>query len=112
MLRVQGRRRIRGALRMSPETRKKVEGRSGGICEAGMASICTFLADEIHHRKSRARRGSDALETLLHLCRACHRAVTDHWADTKRFRTHSWQTEGVDEDGCDWQPVARGENWR
>lgn len=72
--------------------------RSRGLCEAGLIRYgCSFQATDPHHVKSRARRGSNTLENLLHVCRPCHNAITDNKPGTDRFRTWSWQQEGARE---------------
>lgn len=59
-------------------TRAAVPGRSGGVCE-----YCTRRrAQDMHHRKSRGVGGRWHPANVLHLCRVCHRFITDHpaWA--------------------------------
>jgi HNH endonuclease len=59
-------------------TRKAVPGRSLGLCE-----FCGWRpAQDMHHRKSRGVGGRWSPANILHLCRYCHRFVTDHpmWA--------------------------------
>ena len=73
--------------------REIVSLRDGGICQARLSG-CFGVASEIHHIKSRARRGSYALINLLHVCPLCHKAITEHRPGTDRFRTRSWQKEG------------------
>lgn len=74
-------------------TRKALEARSNGRCEAGLPR-CTGKATDPHHVKSRARGGSNDLINLLHVCRSCHDAIEQHRPGTAKFRTHSWQKEG------------------
>ena len=63
---------------ISAKTRKLLRERSRGVCEARLSQYgCTVDAEDPHHVKSKARGGSDRLENLLHVCRACHRA----WAN-------------------------------
>lgn len=91
-----------------PESvRRQVRARSGGQCEAAIQAVCAYTASDIHHRKSRARGGSNDLKNLLHVCRACHRNLEEHRPRTECFRTHSWDDEGVGEDGSVWQPFDR-----
>jgi hypothetical protein len=59
-------------------TRPAVQGRSGGICE-----YCLHrLAQDMHHRKSLGVGGTWHPANILHLCRICHRFITEHpnWA--------------------------------
>lgn len=72
--------------------------RSLDMCEASMIGCGNFAVDA-HHVKSRARGGSNSLKNLIHLCRSCHRKITDNMPGTERFRTHRWQDEGIDENG-------------
>jgi hypothetical protein len=51
----------------SPETRRTIRLRSGGMCELK----CNRIADSMHHRKLR-EHGDHRPENGLHLCRACH----------------------------------------
>lgn len=54
--------------------------RSGGMCE-----ICRKeQAQERHHRKRR-RDGGDRLCNLLFCCSACHRFVTEHPANARKY---------------------------
>lgn len=85
------------------KTRDDVKFRSRGTCEAKMNG-CSWVATEIHHRKLRSRRGTNDLSNLLHLCNKCHEKITDMRKGTERFRTHSWQREGIGENGEEWQP--------
>lgn len=88
------------------ETRLALWARSGGRCEIQLAG-CWRKAADPHHRKSRARGGSNDLINLLAVCPHCHRAVTDHAQGTWRYRTHSWDPEGTDEERNVWQPASR-----
>jgi 5-methylcytosine-specific restriction endonuclease McrA len=59
-------------------TRPAVRGRSGGICE-----YCSqHLAQDMHHRKSLGVGGRWHPANILHICRGCHRFITEHpnWA--------------------------------
>lgn len=59
-------------------THEAVESRSGGICE-----YCRKRrAHDMHHRKSRGVGGRWHPANVIHLCRTCHRFVTEHpgWA--------------------------------
>lgn len=51
----------------SPDTRRLVRLRSGGMCELK----CNRIADQMHHRKLRAH-GDHRAENCLHLCRMHH----------------------------------------
>jgi 5-methylcytosine-specific restriction endonuclease McrA len=84
--------------------RREIKSRSGGLCEAQLATVCAYYGSDIHHRKSRARGGSNHPSNLLNVCRPCHSAIEAHKIGTGRFRTHSFQEEGVGEDGRSWQP--------
>lgn len=54
--------------------------RSGGLCE-----ICGKVPwTERHHRKRR-RDGGDRLCNLLALCTDCHRHVTEHPAEARKY---------------------------
>jgi 5-methylcytosine-specific restriction endonuclease McrA len=54
--------------------------RSGGLCE-----ICAKVPwTERHHRKRR-RDGGDRLCNLLALCTECHKHVTEHPAEARRY---------------------------
>lgn len=86
--------------------RKEVAKRSGGFCEINLPK-CGNLATEVHHRRLRSRGGSNDLKNLLHSCFSCHEKVTRMATGTKRFRTHSYQPEGVGECGFEWQPKER-----
>ena len=59
-------------------TRPAVEGRSGGICEYCSA----HLAKDMHHRKSAGVGGQWHPANIIHICRGCHRFITEHpnWA--------------------------------
>lgn len=59
-------------------TRPAVQGRSGGICE-----YCSQrLATDMHHRKSLGVGGFWQPANIIHICRPCHRFITEHpnWA--------------------------------
>lgn len=68
-----------------------VLGRSGGSCEI-MATGCTLLATEIHHRRPRGMGSTRRPETnhasnALHVCRRCHLRAEAHrtWALNNGF---------------------------
>lgn len=87
----------------------EVRERSRGICEMRMTEYsCTVTATEFHHKKSRARGGSNTARNIVHGCHNCHRAVTEHRPGTARFRTHSWQEEGKSEE--DWRSESGGDH--
>ena len=71
--------------------------RSRGRCEIALPRICAGTATDPHHKKLRSRGGSNDLVNLIDSCRACHRAIHDHRPGTERFRTWSWQDEGLSE---------------
>lgn len=94
-------------LPLTPQMRKAVAKRSQGKCEAHIFGVCTYEASEIHHRKLRSRGGSNSLRNLLHCCLECHAAITDMHPGTERYRTHSYDAEGLTEDSTPWQPDDR-----
>lgn len=67
--------------------------RSQGKCEARLFG-CTWIPTEVHHRKSRARGGSNDPKNLDYICHKCHHKITTHEPGTERFRTPSWGKEG------------------
>lgn len=80
--------------------RDEIKARSRDVCEARLPG-CFREASEIHHKKSRARGGSNNPINLLHVCSSCHRKITDHFPGTGRFRTKSRQAEGQTEEAWD-----------
>lgn len=77
------------------ETRKQLTARSGGRCEVVIDGVrCTNTNPSPHHKKSRARGGSDRLTNLTDCCFIHHRAIHDHKGDwTEDYRVHSWEKE-------------------
>ena len=68
--------------------KETIRERSGGRCEAMIPSECTGIASEIHHRRTRGMGGTRRADTNLpanglHLCRECHRWVTEHPAEAR-----------------------------
>jgi hypothetical protein len=59
-------------------TRPAVQGRSGNICEYCSAHV----AQDMHHRKSAGVGGHWHPANIIHICRSCHRFITEHpnWA--------------------------------
>jgi len=59
-------------------TRPAVRGRSGEICEYCSAHV----AQDMHHRKSAGVGGHWHPANIIHICRSCHRFITEHpnWA--------------------------------
>lgn len=57
----------------SPETRREVRLRSGGMCELK----CNRIASEMHHRKLRSH-GDHRPENCLHLDTRCHEWIHAH----------------------------------
>jgi hypothetical protein len=56
------------------DTRPAVKERSGEVCE-----LCRRArATDMHHRKSAGTGGKWSPVNILHLCRPCHRYVTDY----------------------------------
>lgn len=74
-----------------PNVRKRLEDRSGGLCEAQLIG-CRYWAVDPHHRitqKAGGRHGQaklthDRLSNLLHLCRPCHQWATSR-ADLEAY---------------------------
>ena len=80
------------------KSRRAVEERSGGRCEARLER-CAGKATEIHHLKPRSLCGSHDPVNLLHVCSVpCHDAITNRKPGTERFRTRSWAQEGISEE--------------
>ena len=94
-------------LPLTPEMRKAVHNRSGGKCEARIFGICTYTGTEIHHRKLRSRGGTNYLRNLMYCCSSCHLAISSMHPGTERYRTHSYDAEGLTEDSTPWQPDDR-----
>lgn len=46
--------------------------------EGGLASVCAIRATNVHHRKYRSRRGTNALDNLIDLCTPCHAWIHAH----------------------------------
>lgn len=46
--------------------------------EGGLASVCAIRATNVHHRKYRSRRGTNALSNLIDLCTPCHAWIHAH----------------------------------
>lgn len=44
---------------------------AGGQCQAGVAGVCTGLADTVHHTLGRAVTGDD-MRYLIAVCRSCN----------------------------------------
>jgi len=81
--------------------------RAKGKCEARL-SECQRTATQIHHIKLRSRGGSDEPINLMVVCLICHKNITENKPGTHRFRGHSWNVEGTDENGdkivlADWK---------
>lgn len=61
--------------------RRDVSRRSGGVCE-----VCDRApATDWHHRKNRSQGGQWSASNGLHLCRACHRMVTEQPEAARRW---------------------------
>ena len=80
-----------------------------GKCEARLSG-CSYHGADSHHRKLRSRGGSNELSNLLLLCRSCHDKITDNKPGTDKYRTFSYQSEGTDEGGMEWQPTREAQN--
>ncbi len=76
--------------------RAEVRERSGGYCEIGLPG-CWRRAIEMHHKKSRARGGTNTALNIVDACTPCHHKITIHYPGTGKWRTHSWQKEGEGE---------------
>lgn len=85
-----------------PEMRRQLRERSGCRCEVIINGIrCMRSSVHPHHKKSKARGGSDNLINLTDTCFTHHRAIHDHKGEwTKAYRTYSWQKEGQNETTC------------
>lgn len=59
-------------------SKRVVERRSGGRCEARIAHRCSGRATQHHHVKRRSQGGSNAPENLLHVCTAAHLTIHAH----------------------------------
>ena len=73
------------------EARRLVAERSGGICE-----ICSQArATDWHHRRNRSQGGTWVAANGLHLCRPCHRMVTETRTDfyDLGWLVRSWEDE-------------------
>jgi hypothetical protein len=77
------------------KVRRELSERSGGRCEVVIDGIrCSRPAVCPHHKKSKARGGSDNLSNLTDTCFTHHRAIHDHKGEwTKQYRIHSWERE-------------------
>lgn len=56
--------------------------RSQGICECGCKARVSWIDGHLHHVVSRARGGSDVLDNVLFITRACHQRIHGdlHWS--------------------------------
>jgi hypothetical protein len=77
------------------KAKKIVRERSGGRCEARIASICTGRATDAHHVKMRSRGGQHDPSNLLDVCRRCHEWIGNNprSAHQMGFVKHSWEDE-------------------
>jgi len=64
-------------------------------CQAAWDDGCGGRAEHRHHRKSRARGGSDDPANLLDVCPYCHRLIHDHPAEAhdRGLLRQSWEEE-------------------
>jgi len=87
-------------------TRAAVDTRSGGRCEYCRARP----ARDMHHRRGSGVGGRWHPANILHLCRKCHRFITDHpgWAHSLGLRLKEAEDPGerpvTREDGTGFQP--------
>lgn len=70
-----------------PEVKDAVLARSGGNCEAMLMPMCSFVGEQIHHRRPRSMGGTRRETTTLPsnalvLCSRCHAHIEGHraWA--------------------------------
>ena len=85
---------------VSAQVKREVQARSRGLCEAQVSPVCAKAGQDYHHRKSRARGGSNEAKNIAFVCRPCHDAIELHFPGTSKWRTYSWQPEGQTEE--DW----------
>ena len=102
----------------SPEVRRLVHARSGGICERCRAA----RAVDVHHRRARGMGGStvgwiNSPSNLVDLCRKCHEWVEANF--TAALAT-GWKIGLADSPldvriqplvGGEWIPAATGGRW-
>lgn len=88
-------------------TRAAVPGRSNGNCE-----FCGFRrAQDMHHRRGAGVGGRWHPANILHLCRYCHRFVTEHptWAHALGLRLKEGESPEkrpvTRENGTSFQPT-------
>jgi len=77
----------------SPEVRKEVRLRSGGMCELR----CNRIAEQMHHRKLRGH-GDHRTINCLHICRPHHDWIHGQWVHDKT----------VDSEGKPYNPYTLG----
>jgi hypothetical protein len=88
-------------------TRPAVRGRSGEICEY----CSSHVAQDMHHRKSAGVGGRWHPANIIHICRGCHRFITEHpnWAWKLGLIVKSTEDPGhrpvTREDGTQFQPT-------
>ena len=63
-------------------------------CEA-RAPGCTGRAQHRHHKKTKARGGSDSPANIAMVCFSCHRRIHDHvaWSTDRGWLIPSWEEE-------------------
>ena len=86
-------------------SKRAVEARSQGICEAGLKG-CKFIGDQIHHKKPRSAQGSMDPINLMKVCWWCHHLITLKRPGTAKFRTLRNQPEGDRADQAPWLPPS------
>ena len=66
-------------------SRKTVQNRSKGRCEARVAWNCTGTHEHTHHIRRRSQGGSDLPANLLAVCFWCHEHIHRHPAESVSF---------------------------
>lgn len=79
-------------------TRAAVKARSGGRCE-----WCGLEATDMHHRVNKSQGGWWSPANIVHLCRACHKTVTEFpkWAKAVGLSVEPF-TGGEHTDPAEW----------
>lgn len=71
-----------------------VDERSGGMCEAKIAVVCTGMALDHHHVGKRSVWPELVCEpdNIVHVCRACHTEIDSDQAAAERLGLHMSRT--------------------